>query len=356
MSYSSSLFALLILAGCSQDGLDGPPGSDGSDGSDGMDGMDGMDAATCIVAAGEPIQDCVDLVVAAGGGRVLLEAGDWELSSHVHIHGSDVTLQGAGAATRLRLADEALNSVLFIGTTAASPTEAERISNIEILDLAIDGNKHNQSSEFYGDGSGHTVNGVTVRNAWNVVLQNLIIEDSRSGGVVTTDDVRFFVADGLMVSGAFFDSLAMYVTEDSLVIGCRLEGSSAAAISTDLGFNHNIISDTLMVDNGWGEDGTSHNPGLYMADSSDNLIESSIIRGSAGNGIILTDSGSGGAADNVFTSLRVEDNAEYALWADAAGTVGNVGHGNCFQGNAGTVLETNGAEHREVDPLCDLVP
>ena len=318
-------------------------------------GEDGVGSASCVVWPGESIQDCVDSVAAAGGGEVLVRAGTHELTDHVHISTSNVTLRGEGAASVLWLADSVNRSNILIGPTVEFPT-SDPIENIVIEDLTVDGNKDNQSSETYMDPDRDhiRVNGLTIRRANNVQIRRITTTRARSGGIVTTDDVRYFLAEDVVSTENYFDGLALYLTEESIVRGCLLQNNSAGGISTDIQFNGNLIVNNIIADNGRGEDGASANPGLYMSESRDNLIADNLIVGSAGNGIVLTNNGGDGAADNVFHGNVIADSGEYGIWIAQPNCTGNRGHGTCYRDNTlGNVLESTPGIYTDTDVLCE---
>lgn len=317
----------------------------------------GPDAASCIVASPrESIQECVETLADIGGGTVIVRAGNYSLTDHVHIASSNITIRGEGAATRISLADNVNRSAFLVGPVAAVPT-GPRVENIVIEDLYVDGNKENQSSELYTDpGFEHIrVNCSTVRYARNVRIENATTSRCRSGGIVTTDNVSYFVARGVVARENYFDGIAMYLTEHSLVQGCLLEANSAAGLSVDLDFRNTIIADNAIVGNGHGEDGTSRNPGLYMGDASSNLIAGNIISGSAGNGVLVTDNpdSPGSCTGNVFSGNRIQQSGEFGIWIAQATCTGNVGHGTCYGGNVlGNVLEAVPNLYGDIDVLC----
>ncbi len=115
------------------------------------------------------------------GGRVELEQKTYLLSSGINITRDNVHLQGQGRGTNLKLKDKA---------NVDTPLIRIEASNIEISDLAIDGNKANNPL-----GYGTMMTGVYLVQASDVTLRRLYIQGANWDGVVITGSQDILVED-----------------------------------------------------------------------------------------------------------------------------------------------------------------
>ncbi len=225
------------------------------------------------------IQQALD-ALPAGGGEVRLKAGVYTIQRPVLLGRDGLTLRGAGAATVLRLADRANCPVVILGPTENFPRQP--ISRVVLADLTIDGNRTNQQSELWqttGPGNLIRNNGVTVRAVHDGRVERVTVFNCRSGGVVTEHGVRRLTVAQLNSFNHEFDGLACYRTEDSVFSHLLLHHNPGAGISLDLGFDGNVISDTVLSEN---------DVGIFMRESRLNTFNGLVIRASRNMGVFIS--------------------------------------------------------------------
>ncbi len=221
----------------------------------------------------------------SGGGRVLLDAGIFEIRGPVVIDRDDAELRGRGRGTVLRLAPGMNCPVIVIGSTA-TPV-ARIVRRAVVADLMADGSREAQGMECCGgdcDTGGLTHirnNGITIRGAEDILVQNVITCRARSGGMVLEKNCRRVLIDGLESFENHFDGLAAYETEDSVFSRMNLHHNRSAALSFDIRFHHNVIQDSLLACNG--------SQGIFMRDSCGNLFRRLSIRGNGMQGVFIAE-------------------------------------------------------------------
>lgn len=304
----------------------------------------------------EEIQPAIDKAGEEGGGTIILGTGKYILNNHIHIHSNNINLYGSGANTILKVADNAQVSAIMIGSTDSDPSGTP-VSKITIKDLTINGNKANQTSEFYKESPYNEylrVNGISIRFCKNIVIENVFIRSARSGGIVTEKGVKNFIASKLVITNCYYDATAYYNTENSIVEGCVFKNNSSAGISIDWECRSNIFVNNIIKGNGSGEDGTGNNPGIYIAYSYNNLFGENIIQENAGNGIIITVQEAvpnSGAQYNYFKENYILNNLEYGIWVTDSSCTHNYGHGTYYCNNTlGTLLDSHGV-YTDIDPI-----
>ncbi len=227
---------------------------------------------------GLEIQQALDSLPATGGA-VELPAGRIELHQPLILSRDDQTLRGAGAATILHLADDANCPAVILGEPLNAPTRT--IRHLLVTGFFIDGNRVHQKRELWrmtGEGSQIRNNGITVQGVMDSTVENVTIARCRSGGLVTTRDVRRLAVLGLDSFDNEFDGLACYQTEESLFANLNLHDNPGAGISLDLAFNGNVISNAVLAAN---------DLGIFMRASRDNQFLNVAIRGSHHYGVFM---------------------------------------------------------------------
>jgi hypothetical protein len=216
------------------------------------------------------------------GGDVVLPPGNFEVSQPIVLRRDHQTLRGSGPATVLRLADGANCPVIILGEPVNYPKHTVR--DLRVGDLFIDGNRFHQQRELWqlqGEGTEIRNNGVTVQNICDSTVENVACARCRSGGLVTTRDVRRLTVRNLTAFDNEFDGLACYQTEDCLFTGLYLHDNPDAGISLDLDFNHNVISNAVL---------TANDLGVFMRASCDNQFCNVTIRSSRHFGVFMAHS------------------------------------------------------------------
>lgn len=203
-------------------------------------------------ATSAEIQTALDSLPASGG-EVILPAGEFPVTQPIVLDRDHQTLRGAGDTTVLRLAANADCPVIIMGEPVNQP--AHTIRHLFVGDLLIDGTRQSQTRELWklsGEGSEIHNNGVTVQRVSDSLVENVTCARCRSGGLVTTRDVRHLTVRGLNAFENEFDGLACYQTEHSLFTGLYLHDNPGAGISLDLAFDHNVISNAVLAANDLG--------------------------------------------------------------------------------------------------------
>lgn len=229
------------------------------------------------VSGGE-IQQALDSLPASGG-EVVLPPGNISIRQPIVLRRSFQTLSGSGAATILRLADDANCPVIILGEPINNPKHTIRC--LCVRDLFIDGNRAHQQRELWrltGEGSEIRNNGITVQGVADSLVENVTAAACRSGGVVTTRSVRRLTVRGLEAFGNQFDGLACYQTEDSFFTDLNLHDNPCAGISLDLAFNHNVVSNAVL---------NANDLGVFMRSSRDNQFFNVSIHASRHLGVFI---------------------------------------------------------------------
>ena len=244
------------------------------------------------------IQKALDSLPGSGG-EVVLPAGEFAVTQPIVLRRDYQTLRGAGDATVLRLAAGADCPVIILGEPLNYPKHT--IKNLCVAGLLIDGNREMQSRELWhlsGEGSEIRNNGITVQRVSDSVVENVTCSRCRSGGLVTTLDVRRLTVRHLTAFDNEFDGLACYQTEHSVFTDLYLYGNPGAGISLDLAFDGNIISNAVLVAN---------DLGVFMRASHDNEFYNLTIHNSHHFGVFMAGHILEGpqteCADNAFTNL-----------------------------------------------------
>jgi hypothetical protein len=272
--------------------------------------------------------------LSASGGVIELAPGTIVCDSPLVLDRDNVTLKGAGRATLFRLAGHVNQPVIVIGSTEAQPSELRR--GVIVRDIAIDGNAGNQDSECSQPAcpfGSLRANGITIRAAEDVLVENVAIRNARSGGLVTELGCKRLRVTGLTSEENYYDGVAVYETEDSHFSGLRLMDNKAAGISTDIRFRKNTLDDIVIRGSG--------TVGIFMRDSDRNLISNLHVEGSHEHGLFLAQVDTNAdtpATLNVFSGLRVESSGGAAVRINDASCIDNVITSAIFAGNTGGCL------------------
>jgi parallel beta-helix repeat protein len=224
------------------------------------------------------IQKALDALPAVGG-EVVLPAGKFFIRQPIVLRRDNQVLRGSGAATILRLADNANCPVIIMGEPVNAPKNI--VHNLRVSDLFIDGNRKNQTRELWrleGEGSEIRNNGITIQAVSDCVVERVVSAHNRSGGLVTTMGVECLTVRGLESFDNEFDGLACYLTTDSLFTDLYLHDNPGAGISLDLAFNNNVISNAVLNGN---------DLGVFMRSSSNNQFVNVAIHNSHHHGVFI---------------------------------------------------------------------
>lgn len=172
---------------------------------------------------------------------VRVAEGRYKLRDTFHIARSNVSLEGEPGAI-LRLANRVQKPVVAVGSQKKFPVEADRIGNIRISDLEIDGNKDKQASEFDQDQRWIRNNGIDVRMTSNLLVERVSSRNNRSGGFVISWSCRDVLARECVFSGNFFDGVAYYDSERVYTVDCVMRDNRGAGVSLDNNFTDSMFA------------------------------------------------------------------------------------------------------------------
>jgi hypothetical protein len=281
------------------------------------------------------IQQALD-ALPNSGGEVVLPPEKISIRQPIVLRRDNQTLRGSGTATILRLADDANCPVLIMGEPVNHPKKT--VKHLRVADLFIDGNRQNQQRELWrlqGEGSKIHNNGITVQGVSDSTVENVTCAACRSGGLVTTLGVKRLTVRGLTAFDNQFDGLACYLTADSLFADLYLHDNPGAGISLDLAFNHNVISNAVLVAN---------DLGIFMRASRDNQFHNVSIRDSHRFGVFMAHAEQFTAAgmrpapesectQNAFTNLTAKNCGDAAFRVNNSTCTNNVIIRPRFDGN-----------------------
>lgn len=267
------------------------------------------------VAVSEADDQAISVAIASlpeGGGIVELGTGTFLIQRPIILDRDGIELRGQGPETVLFLAAQADCPVLIIGSIS-TPTH-RMVREVTVRDLVIDGNREEQRYECYGghcDERNLTAlrnNGITVRGAEKILLENVVTRRTRSGGVVLEKTCRQIRITGLESYDNEFDGLAAYETEESVFTRLNLHHNRSAGFSFDWRFNRNYIADSTASNNG--------SQGIFMRDSIGNIFERLTLQENGEQGIFMAETRTipGTACRyNKFRMLTITDNKAHGI-------------------------------------------
>jgi hypothetical protein len=253
----------------------------------------------------------------ASGGEVVVAAGIYECSSPIIIDRSDVTLRGEKQdQVTIRLQDQKHAPLLIVGAlrtvidSSGSYVAEHRVHNIHVSNLSFDGNRaHHDPSKECGEGScdgdpsAVRNNGITLRGASNVTIENVTTHSMISGGMVTEKFCDHLVVHDFTSYDNYFDGFAGYETSQSVFYNLLLRNNRGAGISIDINFNNNTIRDSELRENG--------DVGIFARNLKENTFQNVKILDSHKYGVFLAyaDGLNSCARDNTFDQVTVNGSA-----------------------------------------------
>lgn len=184
----------------------------------------------------------------AGSVVVTIRSGSYKLKDSFHINRSDVSLVGEGEVA-LKLKRGVLTPVIAIGSQSSYPSEDERISNIVLSDLHIDGNREKQKSEYQRDLPWIRNNGVDVRVVSNLKVERVTSNNNRSGGLVISWRCRDVMVRDCVFENNYFDGVAYYDSERVQTVDCQMRDNLGAGVSLDNAFVDSVFVRCLLENN-----------------------------------------------------------------------------------------------------------
>ncbi|HZM02768.1 MAG TPA: right-handed parallel beta-helix repeat-containing protein [Candidatus Saccharimonadales bacterium] len=284
-------------------------------------------------ASGADIQKALDGL--PPNGEVVLSAGRYEILQPLLLRHDFESLRGSGPSTILHLANGANCPVVILGPPLPEPKHP--VAHLRLADLLIDGNRKNQKWQHWetaADGSRFNNNGVEIWNATDVTVEHVICGHCRSGGLITAKVRRLRVIDFEAYDNKF-DGLACYVTEESHFEGLRLHDNVAAGISLDLAFNHNLITNGMLMGN---------DLGVFMRYSRENAFKNLTVSRSHHDGVFMAQADTPTTngwqllagtqcVSNIFENLTITDCGGHAFKVNDASCTNNLISGAHFLRN-----------------------
>jgi len=236
-------------------------------------------------AAGEQAIQAALAALPPEGGVVELGPGTFTITRPIILDRDGVELRGQGRATLLQLVARANCPVVLIGSIQ---TPVERVvRRITVRQLAIDGNRAEQDFECYGgpcDERNLTAlrnNGITIRGAEDILVEDVITRRARSGGIVLEKECSRVRLNRLESHDNEFDGVAAYESEDCEFTHLNLHHNRSAGFSFDWRFVRNRIADCNSSDNG--------SQGIFMRDSRWNTFERVTLQRNGEQGIFIAE-------------------------------------------------------------------
>lgn len=180
----------------------------------------------------------------------------------IYIEQSNTTVI-ASNDTLLQLAKNANCPVIVIGERSEKP--AHIVTNVKLKNLVIDGNKDFQDSEFMTGKPYLRNNCVTVRGASDVYIENIVVYNARSGGVVFELGTTKSIINGINAYNNYWDGFAACATTKCTIKNGLIHSNNAAGISLDWRTDGNSFTDLMIENNG--------DQGLFIRDCRNNYFK-----------------------------------------------------------------------------------
>lgn len=312
----------------------------------------------------------VAIVEADVGAAIRLAPGVYTVSETIDIARDDLTVEGSGnKATKIRLAENSHEPLFVIGEpTPFAPTITRR--NITLRNLVLDGTWELQSDSSHCPGQlpecsnaprecscteGREFlrnNCVTVRQATDVLLEDLVVESCASGGIIAEQQVQRLQIRRVEASKNRFDGVAWDGDiSGSFIVDSVLHSNLAAGLSLDLGPRGNQFVNLEIRDNG--------RAGVFVSDSDGNHFENCDFSRNGEDGVFVRNGDAPGAdsRDNIFEGCRFVANERNGFWLVGDDSVGNKIEGSEFRCNGDEALvHPEGVpvdgENRVLECLC----
>ena len=189
------------------------------------------------------------------GGTVYVRAssGCYVIDEAIHIDRSNISLIGEQGAS-LCLADNVRQPVVLIGSAALDVQPDMHIFNIRVSGFTIDGNRRGQGKgEDAEDARGRPHlknNAISVHGAQRVYLDDLVLQNARSGGVVISQKSRTIFINNVVLSANHFDGIAIDGGHEVFLSNFKAELNIASGVSIDTGSSEIYMTNGLLQKNG----------------------------------------------------------------------------------------------------------
>lgn len=223
------------------------------------------------------LQTAIDSVRA--GGIVYLAAGTYELGKGIHITRSDLTILGPSAdSVVVRLRDHVNQPVFLIGTDIESPTTA--VERVTLRGITIDGNRGGQDQETDLLRPWIRNNGIDVRKAKNLLISDVVVHGTRSGGIVVSWGSERVSIWNVSAYDNQFDGIALYTSDEVHVSHFACYENLAAGLSLDNDLSNVTFSNGECRENG--------SVGIFARQSTDLSFINVAVQSSGQHGVFMS--------------------------------------------------------------------
>lgn len=235
----------------------------------------------------------------------------------------------------LRLADGANQAVILIGNNLEIGNSAPLMTNVIVRDIAIDGNKAAQSSEFTPGKPWLRNNGIDVRYVSGLSIDNVYIHDARSGAIVVSWDSSLVSITSSLLTTSFFDGVALYTSTDITVSNCNLQGNVAAGISIDNNLVNTAFQNCNVHNNG--------DVGIFQRWATNITYSNCQVYSNGNHGAFLSwnsPTTGTGVTNTLFTNCQFTNNVGRGINLDSPATesTGTTVTSSTFSGNLATTF------------------
>jgi len=297
------------------------------------DGVVYADGDEGVVNSGTDAQSVIKSAVddLSSGGKVFISAGDYSISSRIEVTSDNLTIEGAGKDTKLRIEDGADIMDAIIRATDCH--------NLAIRGIYFDGNVRTN-----GTRSGHE-GCLRFRGCMESIIEDCVFYDSYSSEInidessnnnphkfnqvvncVFNDhngDASIKPSDGqhLLIANNRFTKAAAVLCidcDDVIIVGNHSEPKKGGTNLSgdaygDRGYeifncNNCVIANNVVVDCRVG-DGGEAGKGISLNSSSRSIVEGNVVRECEGPGIVLTNSGDNKVEGNTITNVAKSSDA-----------------------------------------------
>jgi parallel beta-helix repeat protein len=189
------------------------------------------------------------------------------ISSPIIIEKSNQIIDGQYKV--LKLNDNLSIPIMIIGDSSHIEPSF-KIHDITIKNFILDGNSDNQPYEIWNNvDNGIRNNGITIRGAEHVTIDNCIVYNCRSGGIVIEKESKYITIKNTIVKNNFYDGIASCFSTNVSIINCISFDNKGAGMSFDWLFNNNSIENNIIYNN---------DVGIFMRWSNDNVFKNNVLK------------------------------------------------------------------------------
>lgn len=184
-------------------------------------------------------------------GSILISAQTETINSPIVIKENNTIHDGN--YRKIKLQDNSNSPMIIVGDSDyTEPTF--RVSNITIKNFILDGNGKNQPNEIYTDHiNTHSNfmrnNIINIRGSTNVLIENCIIVNARSGGICIEKSSDNITIRNCVITDSVFDGIAGYYSTNCTIEDNTIANNNAAGLSFDLSFIKTTVRNNVLLNN-----------------------------------------------------------------------------------------------------------